>query len=169
MTRIHWTVLIVLLVVTDQVSKWMVETMLPLQQQINVIPFFSLFRTYNYGVAFSLLDGLGQWPLVILTVLIMGFVFWLWKGLEPGRTFSSLGYAFIIGGAIGNVIDRALLGKVVDMILFHIDNLNFRFAVFNLADTFITLGAIAIILDEFLVWRKSRSSPDKNNKEVNND
>jgi len=166
MTRIHWTVLIVLLVVSDQISKWMVETMLPLQQQINVVPFFSLFRTYNYGVAFSLLDGFGQWPLVILTVLIMGFVFWLWSGLEPGRILSSLGYALIIGGAIGNVIDRALLGKVVDMILFHIDSLNFRFAVFNLADTFITLGAIAIIFDEFQVWRKSCSSPDKNNKEV---
>lgn len=154
--RIYWTLIIIVLVMLDQLSKWMVETMLPLQQQIEVIPFFSLFRTYNYGVAFSFLDGLGQWPLVIITVLIIGFVFWLWRGLEAGRNLSAFGYAFIIGGAIGNLIDRAWLGKVVDMILFHIDSLDFRFAVFNLADTFITIGAMAIILDEILAWQTAR-------------
>lgn len=165
MKKIRWTVLIVLLVVIDQLSKWMVETSLPLQQQIELIPYLSLFRTYNYGVAFSLLDGLGQWPLVIMTTLIIGFVFWLWRGLEPYRVLSSLGYALIIGGAIGNLIDRVVLGKVVDMILFHIDSLGFKFAVFNLADTFITMGAIAIIVDEFLVWKNSRPSSN-HNKEV---
>lgn len=159
-----------LLVLTDQITKWLVETRLPLQQQIEVIPFFSLFRTYNYGVAFSMLDDLGHWPLVVMTLVIVAFVFWLWRGLEEGRKLSEYGYALIIGGAIGNVIDRAVLGKVVDMILFHIDSLDFRFAVFNLADTFITIGAMAIILDEILVWKKMRNlqnqSDDKQNKEV---
>ena len=164
--RIYWTLLIVLLVVIDQISKWLVETMLPLQQQIEVIPFFSLFRTYNYGVAFSFLDNLGQWPLVIMTVIIIGFVFWLWRGLEAGRTLSALGYAFIIGGAIGNLIDRAWLGKVVDMVLFHIDSLDFKFAVFNLADTFITIGAIAIILDEIIIWQRARKAQKEKDKEV---
>lgn len=164
--RIYWTLLIVLLVVCDQISKWMVETMLPLQQQIEIIPFFSLFRTYNYGVAFSFLDGLGQWPLVAMTMAIIGFVIWLWKGLEPNRFLSEFGYACVIGGAIGNLIDRAWLGKVVDMILFHIDSLDFRFAVFNLADTFITIGAMAIILDEILIWQKARKATKEQNKEV---
>ncbi len=167
--RIYWTLLIIILVMVDQISKWMVETMLPLQQQIEVIPFFSLFRTYNYGVAFSFLDGLGQWPLVVMTVAIIGFVFWLWRGLEADRNLSAFGYALILGGAIGNLIDRAWLGKVVDMILFHIDNLDFRFAVFNLADTFITIGAMAIILDEILIWQKARTTTkqqDKDKKEV---
>jgi len=167
--RIYWTLLIIILVIVDQLSKWMVETMLPLQQQIEVIPFFSLFRTYNYGVAFSFLDGLGQWPLVGMTVVIIGFVFWLWRGLEADRGLSAFGYALIIGGAIGNLIDRAWLGKVVDMILFHIDSLDFRFAVFNLADTFITIGAMAIILDEILVWQKARKAnktKDTEDKEV---
>jgi len=164
--RIYWTLLIIILVMLDQLSKWMVESMLPLQQQIEVIPFFSLFRTYNYGVAFSFLDGLGQWPLVIMTALIIGFVFWLWRGLEVDRRFSAFGYALIIGGALGNLIDRAWLGKVVDMILFHIDSLDFRFAVFNLADTFITIGAMAIILDEILVWQKARKATKEENKEV---
>jgi signal peptidase II len=158
--------LIIILVMIDQTSKWMVETMLPLQQQIEVIPFFSLFRTYNFGVAFSFLDGLGQWPLVIMTVAIIGFVFWLWRGLEPDRNLSELGYGLIIGGAIGNLIDRAWLGKVVDMILFHIDSLDFRFAVFNLADTFITIGAMAIILDEIIIWQKARKANKTKDKEV---
>ena len=164
--RIYWTLLIVLLIVIDQISKWLVETILPLQQQIEVIPFFSLYRTYNYGVAFSFLDNLGQWPLVIITVIIVGFVFWLWRGLEAGRTLSALGYAFIIGGAIGNLIDRTWLGKVVDMVLFHIDSLDFRFAVFNLADTFITIGAMAIILDEIIIWQRARKVQKEQDKEV---
>lgn len=164
--RVYWIILIVVLVMVDQISKWMVETMLPLQQQVEVIPFFSLFRTYNYGVAFSLLDGLGQWPLVAMTAIIICFVFWLWRGIEIDRNISEFGYALIIGGAIGNLIDRAWLGKVVDMILFHIDSLDFRFAVFNLADTFITIGAMAIILDEILVWQKARKIEKEQNKEV---
>jgi len=151
--RVYWTLVIIILVMVDQISKWMVEMMLPLQQQIEVVPFFSLFRTYNYGVAFSFLDGLGQWPLVGMTVIIIGFVFWLWRGLEADRGLSALGYALIIG----------------DMILFHIDSLDFRFAVFNLADTFITIGAMAIILDEILIWQKARKAnktKDTEKKEV---
>jgi signal peptidase II len=164
--RIYWTLIIIVLVLLDQVSKWMVETMLPLQQQIEVIPFLSLFRTYNFGVAFSLLEGLGQWPLVIMTAVIIGFVIWLWRGLGANRILSEFGYAFVIGGAIGNLIDRAFLGKVIDMILFHIDSLEFRFAVFNLADTFITIGAMAIILDEILIWRRLRKETKEQDKEV---
>ncbi len=164
--RIYWTLLIIILVMVDQISKWMVETILPLQQQIEILPFFSLYRTYNFGVAFSFLDNLGQWPLVIMTVIIIIFVFWLWRGLERNRMMSEFGYAFIIGGAVGNLIDRVWLGKVVDMILFHIDSLNFRFAVFNLADTFITIGAMAIILDEIILWKKSRSHNKQQDKDV---
>lgn len=167
--RIYWALVIIVLVLLDQVSKWMVETMLPLQQKIDVIPFLSLFRTYNYGVAFSLLEGLGQWPLVIMTVLIIGFVVWLWQSLGANRFLSEFGYAFVIGGAIGNLIDRAWLGKVIDMILFHIDSLDFRFAVFNLADTFITIGAMAIILDEILIWRRARKETNEQDKEVQDD
>ena len=164
--KIYWTLIVIVLVLMDQVSKWMVETMLPFQQQVELVPLLSLFRTYNYGVAFSLLEGFGQWPLVTMTILIIGFVIWLWKGLEPNRMLSEFGYAFVIGGAIGNLIDRAWLGKVVDMILFHIDSLDFRFAVFNLADTFITIGAIAIILDEVLIWRRARNQTKEQDKEV---
>ncbi|MDJ0613850.1 MAG: signal peptidase II [Rhizobiaceae bacterium] len=156
MSRAFWTILIVALVLADQLSKWLVENYLPFEQQVGLLPFFSLYRTYNYGVAFSMFADFGRWPLVILTAAIIAFVFWLWRSLQPGRILSALGYALVIGGAIGNLIDRAILGYVVDMLFFHIDPLNFRFAVFNLADTFITIGAGAIILDEINLWLRSR-------------
>lgn len=159
--RIVWTSIVALVVLLDQFSKWLTETMLPLQQQISVIPFFSLYRTYNEGVAFSFLSGLSHWILIAMTVAIIGFVLWLWRNLEADRFISAFGYALVIGGAIGNLIDRIWLGKVIDMISFHIDSIGFQFAIFNLADTFITLGAAAIILDEILLWNRSRNEQEE--------
>lgn len=158
MTRIHWCLIIVCLVVADQLSKWAVEAYLPLHERVPFIPFFSFFRTYNTGVAFSALSGVGPWLLILLTLLIIAFVIWLWQNLHANRALSELGFALVLAGAMGNLIDRVRLGKVVDMFSFHIDSIGFQFAIFNLADTFITIGAIAIIADEFLVWRKTRNS-----------
>lgn len=152
--RIFWTSIVILVVVLDQFSKWLTITMLPLQQQIPVLPFLSLYRTYNEGIAFSMLAGLSHWFLIAMTLAIMGFVLWLWRNLERDRFISALGYALVLGGAAGNLIDRIWLGKVIDMIFFHIDAIGFQFAIFNLADTFITLGAAAIIVDEFLLWKR---------------
>ncbi|MEO0327190.1 MAG: signal peptidase II [Pseudomonadota bacterium] len=158
---IRWASLIGILIIFDQVSKYMVETMLPLQRDIPLLPFLSLYRTYNEGVAFSAFSNLGPWPLIILTSVIILFILWLWRGLPPGRWISSFGYALVLAGAIGNLIDRVRLGKVIDMIFFHIDQIGFYFAVFNLADTFITLGAVAIIIDEFIQWRNSKQKQDE--------
>ncbi|MEM7289413.1 MAG: signal peptidase II [Pseudomonadota bacterium] len=155
MSRAFWVIIIVALVMLDQISKWFTEAYLPMQDLMEVLPFLGLYRTYNYGVAFSMLSGLGRWPLVFLTLAIIAFVLWLWRSLEPSRILSAFGFALVIAGALGNLIDRIGLGYVIDMIFFHIDALNFQFAVFNLADTFITLGAIAIILDEFLTWKRN--------------
>ncbi len=153
--RTRWAILIAVLVAIDQLSKGWVEAALPLYQQVPVLPFLSLFRTYNEGVAFSAFSNLGPWPLVFLTIAIIVFVFRLWRNLEPSRVLSAFGYALVIAGAFGNLVDRLTLGKVIDMISFHIDAISFQFAIFNLADTFITLGAAAILFDEFRFWRQS--------------
>ena len=155
--NLRWPIIITILVAVDQASKYWVETTLPLQREVELIPFLSLFRTYNEGVAFSALSGLGQWPLVALTSAIILFVLWLWHGMEKDRWLSAIGYAMVLAGAFGNLIDRIRIGKVIDMIFFHIEQIGFYFAVFNLADTFITLGAAAIIFDEFLHWRASKT------------
>lgn len=160
MNRILWFTFVVILIAIDQYSKYLTETTLPLQQPIPFLPYIDLFRTYNYGVAFSMLSFLNGWPLNLLTCAIILFILWLWNSLDKGQRLASFGYAMIVGGAIGNLIDRVNLGKVVDMILFHIESLNFYFAVFNLADTFISIGAAAIILDEILKWRSSKNTPD---------
>ena len=156
--RAQWIILIAILIAIDQISKWWVEMMLPLYQRVPMLPFLSLFRTYNEGVAFSAFSGLGPLPLIIVTIAIIVFVLWQWRNLDPARILSAYGYALVISGAFGNLIDRVRLGKVIDMISFHIDFIGFQFAIFNLADTFITLGAAAILLDEILVWRRSSNT-----------
>ncbi len=154
MTIFRWPLLIAALTGIDQLAKWQVETRLPFHQLVEVIPFLGFFRTYNEGVAFSFLTTFGNGSLIVLTALIIGFVIFLSRNLEKDRVLSSIGFALVLGGAFGNLIDRILLGKVIDFILFHTPG--WSFAVFNLADSFITMGAVAIILDEILVLRRQR-------------
>jgi len=149
-----------ILVVVDQTSKWLVETRMPFQELVNVVPFLGIFRTYNTGVAFSFMSGSGPWVLAVLSIAICAFVLWLYASLEPDRALTATGYMLVIGGALGNLIDRISLGYVVDFILFHTQS--WSFAVFNLADSFITIGACAIIVDEFFHWRAARSGDPHN-------
>lgn len=154
MTRAAGIALVVLMVALDQAIKYWVETSLPLQQAVEVLPFFALYRTYNTGIAFSFLSGFDDTVLIALTACVMAFVLWLWARSEPSQVFARLGFAFVIGGAIGNLIDRVMLGHVVDYVLLHAGN--WSFAVFNLADSFITVGAGLIVLDEILQIMRER-------------
>ena len=148
----------------DQIIKYWVETALPFQQPVPVLPFLSWFRTWNEGIAFSLLSFLDDQLLSVLTVMISGFVLWLWLNACRERQLAHAGYALVLGGAIGNLIDRVWYGHVVDFILLHAGN--WSFAVFNLADSFITIGAGFIILDEVLQWRQgdARDGNDDNQR-----
>lgn len=158
MTRPLAIALIVALVLADQASKWAVVATMEYGETVPLLPFLSLHHTRNYGIAFSLFDGLGQWPLVALAGVVLLVVAWLWSQVPRERWLSHWGFVLIVAGAIGNVVDRATLGYVVDMISFHLDALDFRFAVFNLADTWITLGALAVIADELMAWRRERGA-----------
>jgi signal peptidase II len=141
-------------VVLDQIIKWLVETRLVYEELVPVIPYLGLYRTWNEGIAFSFFSGLPDVWLVVLTVFIIGFVLYLWSRTPASHVMARIGFALIIGGAIGNLIDRALLGYVVDYILFHTPV--WSFAVFNLADAFISVGAALILLQEVIEWRRSR-------------
>ena len=158
MNRALALVVIVTLVAVDQISKWATVATMAYGETVPLLPFLSLHHTRNYGIAFSILDGLGQWPLVALAAVVLVVVAWLWSQVPRDRALSHWGFALIVAGAIGNVIDRVALGYVVDMISFHIDAIDFQFAVFNLADTWITLGALAVIVDELLAWRRERAA-----------
>lgn len=139
----------------DQWIKYLVETRLEFQQAIELLPFLALFRTYNTGVAFSMFSFIGDTGLVILAMVVIAFVLYLATRTTPSQWLARTGFALIVGGAMGNIIDRLAYGHVVDYVLFHTPY--WSFAVFNLADTWITIGAGLVILEEILIWRRERN------------
>lgn len=149
------TGLSVALISLDQLVKWLVETRLPFQQPVDFIPFISLYRTWNQGIAFSMLWGLNDVALIAITLGITGFVAWLASRTPVEKISARLGFVLIVAGAIGNLIDRSVFGHVVDYILFHTET--WSFAVFNLADAYISVGAALIILQEIIDWRHDRA------------
>lgn len=143
----------------DQWVKYLVETRLALHEKVDVLPFLALFRTFNTGIAFSMLSWFGDKGLIAVTLAVAAFILYLAWRSDPAQVFARFGFTLILGGAIGNLIDRAVYGHVVDYVLFHTPA--WSFAVFNLADVFITAGAALVILEEFLIWRRSRrAAPD---------
>ncbi|CAN7148237.1 signal peptidase II [Ensifer sp. 1H6] len=146
-------VFIALALAADQLIKYLVESYLPFNEAVPVLPMLALYRTYNYGVAFSMLSGMEGWFIVGMRLVVVAFVLWLWRRTPKDRFFAHFGYALIIAGALGNLVDRLIFGYVIDYILFHTQT--WSFAVFNLADSFITVGAGAIILDELLQAKKA--------------
>ena len=149
-----YAVLLAVAVAVDQAIKVLVELHLPMQEKVDLLPFLALYRTYNTGIAFSLFSSFGDKGLIVLTLAVIGFVSYLAFKTVPGQVFARIGFALIIGGALGNLIDRAIYGHVVDYVLFHTPV--WSFAVFNLADAFISVGAALVILEEFLGWRRER-------------
>ena len=149
-----------LLVGFDQLSKYLVETRLEYQVPVEVMPFIAFFRTYNDGVSFSMLSGFGANGLIAVSLAVLVVVLWIWSTIDRARTFAHIGFTLISAGAIGNLIDRATLGVVIDFIQFH--TASWSFAIFNVADAYISVGVGAIILDEFLAWRNSKKTQENN-------
>ncbi|CAD7052005.1 signal peptidase II [Pseudorhizobium endolithicum] len=151
-------VIVLLAIALDQAIKFAVETHLPMEEAVPVIPMLALYRTYNLGVAFSLLSGMEREFIIGMRVVIVAFVLWLWRRSPKERTFAHLGFTLIVAGALGNLVDGFLYGHVIDYILFYTST--WSFAVFNLADSFISIGAVLVILDELFV-AKPLGSPEE--------
>lgn len=148
---------IIVALIVDQLIKYWVEASLPLHEAVPVVPMLALYRTHNLGVAFSMLSGMDGWLIVGLRLVIVGFVIWMWRNSSPAHHLAHFGFAMIIAGALGNIVDRFVYGHVVDYILFYTET--WSFAVFNLADGLITMGAGFVVLDEVLVT-KSRNDEE---------
>ncbi|GAA4658301.1 signal peptidase II [Bartonella pachyuromydis] len=142
----------------DQAVKYWVIHNMPLGTINPLLPFLSLYHVRNSGIAFSFFSSFSHWGLIAITLAIIVFLLWLWKNTAYNRSLMRFGLTLIIGGAIGNLIDRMRFHHVTDYILFHIDDILY-FAIFNLADSFITLGVIAILIDELHIWIKSKNAP----------
>ena len=150
--HLPWLLLSVLILVVDRVSKDFFEGSLSMYQRIRVIPdYFDWTLAYNTGAAFSFLadaDGWQRWFFAAIAIVVsVVLVVWV-KRLKRHETLLAVALAMVLGGALGNLYDRVVLGHVVDFILVHWQNRWF-FPAFNLADTFITLGAILLALDMF--------------------
>jgi signal peptidase II len=149
-----YAAIVALSVALDQWIKYLVETRLVMHEMVEVLPFLALYRTYNTGVAFSMFSSSGDTLLVAVSLVVIAFMLYLASRSAQDQRLARLGFALVIGGAVGNVIDRAIYGHVIDYILFHTPV--WSFAVFNLADAFITVGAGLVLLEEFIGWRRQR-------------
>jgi signal peptidase II len=153
-----YALIVIVAIAVDQWVKHLIENRTGMHEQIDLVPFLALFRTHNNGIAFSLLAGLGDKGLVIVALAVIAVVLFLAARSTPGQIFARTGFALIIGGALGNLIDRIRLGYVVDYILFHTPF--WSFAIFNLADAFITIGAGLILTEELVAWLRERGAPN---------
>ena len=144
-----------LAIASDQAIKQWVESNLPLQEKVDMLPFLALYRTYNTGVAFSMFESIGSFGLIAISAAVILFVLFLATRTPPQQVVARIGFALIVGGALGNIVDRAVHGYVIDYILFHTPV--WSFAVFNLADALISVGAGLVLIEELLVWRNARA------------
>ena len=142
-----WFLWLPIPVLSDQISKWLVLQNISYREFVSVIPNLQFTLSFNPGVAFSLFDHQkGLMPFLLLGLIILiciALVFWLLKTPYSDK-WSGIAVTLVLGGAIGNVIDRIVYGHVIDFIDFYIKS--WHWYTFNLADTFITIGAAMIIL-----------------------
>ena len=158
-----WLLLSAVVVVLDQLTKQWILANYQLGDSTFVTGFFNIVRAHNTGAAFSFLAGAGGWQrwfFIALAVAASAFIVWLLRG-HPGQKLFAFSLSMILGGAVGNVLDRMLHGYVVDFLDFHwslLSGLFYRghFPAFNLADMAITAGAVGLILDELLRVRRAR-------------
>ena len=147
---LRWLWLTLLCLVIDQVTKQWVVGAFNLHESLNILPFFSFTYVQNPGAAFSFLADQSGWQRWFFTVIaaIASIVFIVWLAKTPrSQTLLSIAFALMLSGAIGNLIDRALFGYVIDFLDFHWAG--YRFPAFNVADSMIFIGAALMILDSF--------------------
>ena len=141
----RWYALAGLVVVLDQISKWIVLGNIRFGETIYVAPFWNWVLTYNPGAAFSFLADQPGWQRWFFTVLALAASAWITLELRrhPEQKLLSFALALIMGGALGNVIDRVRFGAVVDFVQWHVAG--YYWPAFNIADSAITVGAVLLV------------------------
>lgn len=140
-------IIAILLTIIDQISKLFITKLMNVKHSIKIIDnFFYLTYTHNQGAAFSILIGKRIF-LIIITILIIILLLSYLKNNPPKDKLTKFSFALILGGSLGNLIDRLVRGSVIDFLDFKI--FTYNFPIFNLADTFITIGVILLIIITF--------------------
>jgi len=144
-TKIGWFILTAITLLLDQISKWLVTHTLQLYESIKVFPGFDLSLQYNKGAAFSFLaqeSGWQRWFFIGLAALLSTGIFLWITHLNEKEKIEGLGLALILGGAIGNLIDRVVFGHVIDFILLYYKT--WQYPAFNIADSAICVGVVLL-------------------------
>lgn len=144
----HWAWITVLVIILDQLTKILADNQLQYHVPVEVMPMFNLTLMYNKGAAFSFLASAGGWQrwfFLTLTSVVSIFLFFWIRKLKTHQTYQYIALALILGGAIGNLIDRAIYGYVIDFLDVYFQQSHWP--AFNIADSAITLGAILLIID----------------------
>jgi signal peptidase II len=145
-----WLWLSALVIIIDQLTKRVVDTTMQLYQSIELIPYFQLTYLRNQGAAFSFLSGAGGWQrwfFIGLAVIASVFIcIWL-KKLDRSQRWEAIAWALVLGGALGNLIDRILYGYVIDFLDVYVGD--WHWPAFNVADSAITVGVVMLLLDSF--------------------
>ena len=158
----RYFIIAVLIIVLDQLTKWMVLARFTYAERLTIIDgFFDLILVYNKGAAFSFLADAGGWQKYFFTILAFAICIYLGRGIVKNQftTIGKFAAAFIIGGALGNVVDRLIHGHVVDFLLFYYKN--WSYPAFNLADSFICVGAVLLLWDAFIIGKQEKALKDK--------
>ena len=151
---VYYAVAIVVFLL-DYVTKKLIETHLELYERIEVLGnFFILTSIRNRGAAFGILQEQRLFFLIITLIVVAGIVWYFWKSYRTGSRLLLVALAMILGGAIGNFLDRALYGEVVDFLQFNFGN--WTFPIFNLADSGICIGVALVILDSLLSMKQEK-------------
>lgn len=158
-----WLGLAAVIVLLDQITKQLIVANYQLGDSTYVTSYFNIVRAHNPGAAFSFLASAGGWQRWFFTGIGLAasvFIVWMLRS-HSGQKLFAFALACILGGAIGNVIDRVLYGHVVDFLDFHWSFLSGifhggHFPSFNVADAGISIGAVSLILDEILRMRRSK-------------
>jgi len=157
-----WLWLSIFTIAADQLTKKIAEAELVLHQPLALFPGFNFTLMHNKGAAFSFLSSAGGWQrpfFVILSTAISIFLFFWLKQItrdekQKDNNLIQIAIAFVLGGAIGNLIDRALYGQVTDFIQVYYSS--YYFPAFNIADSAISIGAALLILDMFLEGKRDQ-------------
>ena len=156
---LKWLGVSLVVIILDQVTKSAAVNNLVLFQPVNIFPGFNFTLMYNEGAAFSFLSDASGWQrwffTVVAVVVSIAIVFWL-KSLPAEQRVTALSLSLILGGAIGNVWDRILLGHVVDFIdVYYAEH---HWPAFNIADSAISVGAVLLIIDSLRQARHEKNS-----------
>ena len=156
-----WIIIAAVIAIADQLTKWAIIEWIPLYDKVPLNSFINLTHQKNSGAAFSFLADAGGWQrwffVALSSVVSVVIAVWLWRIRRDAQTLLSAGLALVLGGAIGNLIDRILLGHVTDFIQVWFGS--WAFPSFNVADAGISVGAALLIIDALFFSGREDKQP----------